>query len=182
MHKRRGRRIVAPSSFLQCAARRAHRPGRERSHHRCMALRTCTFRGGAVDGDPRCLPERPEAQAAVCGYAEAYVLAHSDRDLVQDRGAAGAQARELTVPGVVVEATRPGAWRPHWAALFTHLHGSVPADWAVPVLTDRGLDARWLFQHLVTQGWHPFLRRNLGGNVRPTRAATFRPLATVAPH
>src|SRR5919202_7041782 len=145
-----------------------------------MALRTGTLRGGAVDGDPRCLPERPEAQAAVCGYAEAYVLAHSDRDLVQDRGAAGAQARDLPVAGGVVEATRTAAWRPHWEALVTHLHGSVPADWAVLVLTDRGLDAHWLFQHLVTQGWHLCLRRNLGGNVRPTGAATSRPLATVA--
>ena len=73
-------------------------------------------------------------------------------------------------------------WRPHWEALFTHLHGSVPADWTVLVLADRGLYARWLFQHLVTQGWHLCLRLNLGGNGRPTGAATFRPLATVAPH
>src|SRR5919202_208166 len=138
-----------------------------------MALRTCTCRGDAVDGDPRCLPERPAAPAAVCGYAEAYVLAQSDRDLVQYRGAAGAQARDLPVAGVVVEATRTAAWRPHWEALVTHLHGSVPADWAVPVLTDRGLDARWLFQHLVTQGWHLCLRRTLGGTARPAGAATF---------
>jgi hypothetical protein len=39
----------------------------------------------------------------------------------------------------IVEATRPGAWRPHWEALFGHLWGSVPAAWTVMVLADRGL-------------------------------------------
>jgi hypothetical protein len=88
----------------------------------------------------------------------------------------------IPIAWVVVEATRKGAWRPHWEALFDHLTGSVPADWAVLVLADRGLYARWLFQHIVKRGWHPFLRLNLGGNVRPDSSATFRPLATLAPH
>ena len=87
----------------------------------------------------------------------------------------------IPVAWAVVPATSKGAWRPHWQALFDHLHGSVPADWTVLVLADRGLYARWLFQHIVRLGWHPFLRLNLGGNVRPTGAATFRPLATVVP-
>jgi hypothetical protein len=76
---------------------------------------------------------------------------------------------------------RKGAWRPHWEALFDPLAGSVPADWTVLVMADRGLYARGLFQHLVKRGWHPFLRINLGGNVRPQHAATFRPLATLVP-
>jgi hypothetical protein len=88
----------------------------------------------------------------------------------------------LPVAWVVVPACRKGAWRPHWEALFDHLQGSVPADWTVLVLADRGHTARWLFQHLVKQGWHPFLRLNIGGNVRPAGAATFRPLATLVPH
>jgi hypothetical protein len=87
----------------------------------------------------------------------------------------------IPVAWTVVAATRKGAWRPHWEALFDHLHGSVPADWTVLVLADRGLYARWLFQQLVNQGWHPFLRLNLGGNVRPDGSATFRPLGTLVP-
>lgn len=82
----------------------------------------------------------------------------------------------------VVDATRQGAWRPHWEGLLDHLQGSVPPDWTVLVLADRGLYARWLFQHIVKQGWHPFLRLNLGGNVRPDGVGTFRPLATLVPH
>ncbi len=88
----------------------------------------------------------------------------------------------IPVAWQVVEATRKGAWRPHWEALFDHLQGSVPPDWTVLVLADRGLYAKWLFEHIVKRGWHPFLRLNLGGNVRVEGAATFRPLALLAPH
>ena len=88
----------------------------------------------------------------------------------------------IPVAWTVVAATRKGAWRPQWEALFDHLQGSVPADWTVIVLADRGLYARWLFQHLVTRRWHPFLRLNVGGNVRPGGTATFRPLVTLVPH
>ena len=56
----------------------------------------------------------------------------------------------------VVEATRAGAWRPHWEALFGSLQGSVPADWTVMVLADRGLSARWLLTTMQALGWHPF--------------------------
>jgi hypothetical protein len=79
----------------------------------------------------------------------------------------------------VVEATRAGAWRPHWEALFGHLQDSVPADWTVIVLADRGLYARWLFTTIQALGWHPFLRINRQGHYRVSAAATFRPLTQV---
>jgi hypothetical protein len=87
----------------------------------------------------------------------------------------------IPVAWAVVTATRKGAWRPHWIALFDHLRGAVPSEWTVLVLADRGLYARWLFQHIVALRWHPFLRINLGGQFRPAGAATFRPLMTVVP-
>ncbi len=79
----------------------------------------------------------------------------------------------------IVEATRPGAWRPHWEALFGYLADSIPADWTVLVLADRGLYARWLFTTIQQQGWHPYLRINRQGHYRPMGAAAFRPLAQV---
>jgi hypothetical protein len=87
----------------------------------------------------------------------------------------------IPVAWAIVAATRKGAWRPHWVTLFDQLLGSVPPDWTVLVLADRGVYAKWLFQHIVTRGWHPFLRLNLGGNVRPEGAATFGPLSTLVP-
>ena len=87
----------------------------------------------------------------------------------------------IPVAWVVVPATQKGAWRPHWEGLFLLLEGSVPADWTVLVLADRGLYARWLFRHIAGRGWHPFLRINRGGQFRPHGAGRFRPLATAAP-
>lgn len=83
----------------------------------------------------------------------------------------------IPIAWVVLEATKKGAWRPHWEALFSALKAVVPADWTVIVPADRGLYARWLFRHIQTLGWHPFLRINSGGNYRPDGAARFRPLA-----
>ncbi len=85
----------------------------------------------------------------------------------------------IPVAWKVVEATRAGAWRPHWIALFEALHGSIPADWTVIVLADRGLYARWLFTTIQARGWHPYLRINRQGQYRPAGAATFRPLNQV---
>jgi hypothetical protein len=85
----------------------------------------------------------------------------------------------LPVAWRIVEATRAGAWRPHWAALFGHLPGSVPADWTVMVRADRGLDARWLLTTMHALGWPPFLRINRPGHDRVSASAPFRPLTQV---
>jgi hypothetical protein len=85
----------------------------------------------------------------------------------------------IPVAWAVVPATKKGKWRPHWEALLTNLDGVVPADWLVIVLADRGLYARWLYQAIVRQGWHPFLRINQQGQYRPAGQTRFRPLATV---
>lgn len=79
----------------------------------------------------------------------------------------------------IVEATRAGAWRPHWEALFRELEGSVPADWQVIVLADRGLYAKWLFHTITTLGWHPMLRINRQGQYCPADSTVFRPLSQV---
>jgi hypothetical protein len=85
----------------------------------------------------------------------------------------------IPVAWKVVEATRAGAWRPHWITLFETLDGCIPADWTVIVLADRGLYARWLFTTIQARGWHPYLRINRQGHYRPAGAATFRPLTQV---
>lgn len=87
----------------------------------------------------------------------------------------------IPVAWTVVSALTKGAWRPHWEALFTHLQDSVPADWTVLVLADRGLYARWLYRHICTLGWHPFLRINQQGQCRPLEEPRFRSLSTIVP-
>jgi hypothetical protein len=87
----------------------------------------------------------------------------------------------IPVGWVIVQATQKGAWKPHWLALLSQLQGSVPADWTVIVLADRGLYARWLYDQIMTLSWHPFLRINSGGKVRPAGESAFDWLTSLVP-
>src|SRR6266700_3759844 len=75
----------------------------------------------------------------------------------------------------------PGSWEPYWKDLFTLIHSSVPAEWTVIVRASRGLYAKWLYEHLVSLGWHPFLRINVRGKVRPEGEEAFRWLSSLVP-
>jgi hypothetical protein len=85
----------------------------------------------------------------------------------------------IPVAWKVVEATKKGAWKPHWETLLQVLNGTVPADWTVIVLADRGLYAKWLYDAIQANGWHPFLRINRQGQYCPAGDATFCRLSQV---
>ncbi len=87
----------------------------------------------------------------------------------------------IPVAWKLVRAGEKGSWEAYWKALFSSLQGSVPPDWTVIVLADRGRYAPWLFHHLGALGWHPFLRINLGGKVRPLGAERFDWLCKLVP-
>jgi 3-methyladenine DNA glycosylase AlkC len=87
----------------------------------------------------------------------------------------------IPVAWAVVSATAKGSWKPQWLSLLTILQPSVPVDWFVIVLADRGLYARWLYEAIVQTGWHPFLRINPGGTYRRQAESGYRPLASVIP-
>lgn len=67
----------------------------------------------------------------------------------------------------ILRATEKHPWQPEWLALLERFKGVVPAGWAVIVLADRGLYAKWLFQAIDALGWHPLLRVNQQGTFRP---------------
>jgi len=87
----------------------------------------------------------------------------------------------IPVAWKIVRSHEKGSWEPYWKELFTVLQASVPKGWTVIVLADRGLYAPWLFKHIVAVGWHPFLRINLGGKVRPVGTDTWLWLSTLVP-
>ena len=87
----------------------------------------------------------------------------------------------IPVAWVVLPATPPGSWQPHWRALFEHWRASVPSDWPVIVLADRGLYAKWLYHAIQHAGWHPFLRINAGGQYRLATSRTFQSLTNLVP-
>ena len=87
----------------------------------------------------------------------------------------------IPVAWKVLRSGEKGSWEPYWKELLTTLKANVPKQWTVLVLADRGLYAPWLFRHIVGLGWHPFLRINLGGKVRPVGAERFDWLRTLVP-
>jgi Transposase DDE domain len=72
-------------------------------------------------------------------------------------------------------------WKGEWLALLEDLRRALPRGWRVIVLTDRGLYARWLFQAIRRQGWHPFMRVNGVGFFRPEGEKQRRPLLSLVP-
>jgi hypothetical protein len=72
-----------------------------------------------------------------------------------------------------------GAWKPHWQAIFRGIAPAIPAEWFVVVMADRGLYAPWLFDAICANGWHPFLRINRMGFMRPDGHAEWQALETV---
>ena len=87
----------------------------------------------------------------------------------------------IPVAWTIVSATAKGSWKPLWVELFKQLKGSIPNDWCVIVLADRGLYARWLYRSIVKVGWHPFLRINKGGTYRLHKTCAFRSLSLAVP-
>lgn len=72
-------------------------------------------------------------------------------------------------------------WKGEWLGLLREFRRQLPAGWTVVVLTDRGLYAKWLFQAIQRQGWHPFMRINTMGSFRPTGEKQRRELRSFVP-
>jgi hypothetical protein len=87
----------------------------------------------------------------------------------------------IPVAWKVLPAEQQGSWRPYWEKLLTLLGPAVPQEWEVIVLADRGLYARWLWDGIVAQGWHPFLRINLGSKAREVGSEPFEWLSHWVP-
>lgn len=79
----------------------------------------------------------------------------------------------------LLSANQKGAWKPHWLELLKTIKGSIPEGWFVIVMADRGLYAHWLYQAIVKNRWHPFLRINAQGKYRIQDSQTYRPLSKV---
>ena len=65
--------------------------------------------------------------------------------------------------------------------MLRQVRSAVPRRFFVLVLADRGLYARWLYRRSVRLGWHPLLRVNVGGTLRPAGSARCRPLRSFVP-
>lgn len=87
----------------------------------------------------------------------------------------------IPIAWAVVREGQKGSWKEPWLGLFQALQGIVPPDWRVVVLADRGLYARWLYEAIQANGWHPFLRINRGSTYCPKGTTEFLPMKQLLP-
>lgn len=81
----------------------------------------------------------------------------------------------------VLPGNQKGQWKEPWLELLAGLSGAVPTRMVVLVMADRGLYAQWLYRAIQKQGWHPFLRVNLGGTFRLRGRKRYRKLGSLCP-
>lgn len=87
----------------------------------------------------------------------------------------------IPVAWKVLRGNTPHAWKPEWLKLLEWFAGRVDPTWAVVVMTDRGLYARWLFEAIVARGWHPMMRVTRLGRFRPEGWARPKPFWQFVP-
>jgi hypothetical protein len=87
----------------------------------------------------------------------------------------------IPVAWTVLPAIERHAWRGEWLRMLRQVRTVVPRRFFVLVLADRGLYARWLFQGIVRNGWHPVLRINSGGTFRPAASVHYQSLRRLVP-
>jgi hypothetical protein len=87
----------------------------------------------------------------------------------------------IPVAWAILPEGKKGSWKEPWLKLFQVLQKTIPSDWLVLVMADRGLYAHWLYEAIQECGWHPFLRINLGSKYRRKGTATFRPMRQLLP-
>jgi hypothetical protein len=86
----------------------------------------------------------------------------------------------IPVAWTITKGNAKGQWNKHWLRMLHLLKDSIPQDYLVIVLTDRGLYSPKLFSGIRKSGWHPFMRLNACGTFRPDNTKVFRPIPSFA--
>ena len=90
----------------------------------------------------------------------------------------------IPVAWTITKGNAKGGWNKHWFRMLQLIRPSIPSDYTVIVLTDRGLYSPKLFRHIRKIGWHPFMRINANGTFCPAGCPNgenvFRPITSFA--
>ncbi len=84
----------------------------------------------------------------------------------------------MPVAWTITKGNAKGGWNKHWFRMLTLIRPSIPNDYTVIILTDRGLYSPKLFCHIRKIGWHPFMRINANGTFCPKGESVFRPITS----
>ncbi|MCP5019670.1 MAG: transposase [Ketobacter sp.] len=90
----------------------------------------------------------------------------------------------IPVAWTITKGNAKGGWNKHWFRMLGLIRPSIPSDYTVIILTDRGLYSPKLFPYIRKMGWHPFMRINANGTFCPTGCPkgerVFRPITSFA--
>ena len=90
----------------------------------------------------------------------------------------------IPVAWTITKGNAKGGWNKYWFRMLELIRPSIPSDYTVIVLTDRGLYSPKLFRHICKIGWHPFMRINANGTFCPAGCPNgenvFRPITSFA--
>jgi len=86
----------------------------------------------------------------------------------------------IPVAWTITKGNAKGKWNKHWLRMLRSIAPSIPKDYTVLVLTDRGLYSPKVFKCVRKIGWHPFMRINANGTFLPTGESEFCPITSFA--
>jgi hypothetical protein len=84
----------------------------------------------------------------------------------------------IPVAWTITKGNAKGEWNRHWLRMLALIRPSIPRNYTVIVLTDRGLYSPKLFCHICKIGWHPFMRINACSTFCPEGERVFRPITS----
>lgn len=86
----------------------------------------------------------------------------------------------IPVAWTITKGNEKKSWNREWLRMLRLVKKSVPKDFLVIVMTDRGLYSPRLFRRIVKLKWHPFMRINANGTFCPEGCGSFRPIKSFA--
>jgi len=90
--------------------------------------------------------------------------------------------RGCAIPAVwtITKGNEKKSWNKEWLRMLRVVRRSIPKDFFVIVMTDRGLYSSKLFRRIVRLKWHPFMRINANGTFCPEGNGAFKPIKNFA--
>ncbi len=80
----------------------------------------------------------------------------------------------------VTKGNEKKSWNKQWLRMLRLVRRSIPRDFLVIVMTDRGLYSSRLFRRIVRLKWHPFMRINANGTFCPESNGVFQAIKSFA--
>jgi len=86
----------------------------------------------------------------------------------------------IPVAWTITKGNEKKSWNREWLRMLRLVRRSLPRDFFVIVMTDRGLYSSKLFRRIVRLKWHPFMRINVNGTFCPESNGAFKPIKDFA--